>query len=87
VSPVLKTNEYLGFVVSDLGSDETLERAAGLAPALRNALEGSAGAEKSAVPALLRAHLIRPGHVRGHKAFRGKRAGNHPWVRAQSGSS
>jgi anti-sigma factor (TIGR02949 family) len=33
-----ETNQYFGFVVSDLGQDEMVQLAAGLAPALRNAL-------------------------------------------------
>src|SRR2546422_3156618 len=33
-----ETNDYFGFVVSDLGQDEMIQLAAGLAPALRNAL-------------------------------------------------
>jgi hypothetical protein len=34
-----ESNEYFGFVVSDLGQNEVLQIAAALAPALRNALE------------------------------------------------
>jgi anti-sigma factor (TIGR02949 family) len=48
-----QTNDYFGFVVSDLGPDEMIQLAAGLAPALRNALSGSIGTEKAAAPALL----------------------------------
>jgi anti-sigma factor (TIGR02949 family) len=47
-----ETNEYFGFVVSDLSQDQTMQLAASLAPALRNALDGGAGTEK-ATPALL----------------------------------
>jgi hypothetical protein len=47
-----ETNQYFGFVVSDLGQDEMVQLAATLAPALRDALKGSAGTEKGA-PALL----------------------------------
>ena len=38
---------YLGFVVSDLGLNETLQIATALAPALRNSLDGSPGTAKS----------------------------------------
>ena len=51
-----ETNEYFGFVVSDLGQDEMMQLAASLAPALRDALDGSAGTEK-ATPALLLASV------------------------------
>ena len=34
------SKDYFGFVVSDLGQDEVIQIAAGLAPALRNALGG-----------------------------------------------
>ena len=53
-----ETNQYFGFVVSDLGQDEMVQLAASLAPALRNALEGSAGTEKPAAPALLIASAL-----------------------------
>jgi putative zinc finger protein len=57
-----ETNEYFGFVVSDLGQDEMIQLAAWLAPALRNALSGSTGTEKAAAPALLIASVLtRPG--------------------------
>ncbi len=46
-----ETNDYFGFVVSDLGQDEMVQLAAGLAPALRNALSGSTGTEKAACTA------------------------------------
>jgi anti-sigma factor (TIGR02949 family) len=52
-----ETNEYFGFVVSDLGQDEMMQLAASLAPALRDALDGSAGTEK-ATPALLLASVF-----------------------------
>ena len=42
-----ETNQYFGFVVSDLGQDKMVQLAAGLAPALRSALDGSAGTEKA----------------------------------------
>jgi anti-sigma factor (TIGR02949 family) len=42
-----ETNQYFGFVVSDIGPDEMFQLAATLAPALRNALEGSAGNGKA----------------------------------------
>ena len=48
-----ETNEYFGFVVSDLGQDEMMQLAASLAPALRDALDGSAGTEKATPPLLL----------------------------------
>jgi anti-sigma factor (TIGR02949 family) len=48
-----ETNEYFGFVVSDLSQDEMVQLAAGLAPALRQALTGGTGTEKAAVPGLL----------------------------------
>ena len=51
-----ETNEYFGFVVSDLGQDEMMQLAASLAPVLRDALDGSAGTEK-ATPALLLASV------------------------------
>ena len=41
-----ETNEYFGFVVSDLGQDEMVQLAAVLAPALRDALDASTGTEK-----------------------------------------
>src|SRR5262249_52950262 len=47
-----ETNEYFGFVVSDLSQDQMMQLAASLAPSLRNALDRSAGTEK-ANPALL----------------------------------
>jgi hypothetical protein len=47
-----ETNQYLGFVVSDLGLHEMVQLAASLAPVLRNALDGSAGTENAA-PALV----------------------------------
>jgi anti-sigma factor (TIGR02949 family) len=53
-----ETNRYFGFVVSDLGQDEMVQLAAGLAPALRNALSGSTGTEKAAAPALLIASVL-----------------------------
>jgi len=40
-----ETNQYFGFVVSDLGQDEMVQFAATLAPAFRNALDGSATTE------------------------------------------
>jgi anti-sigma factor (TIGR02949 family) len=43
-----ETNEYFGFVVSDLGEDEMVQLAVSLAPALRNALDASRGTEESA---------------------------------------
>jgi hypothetical protein len=43
-----ETNEYFGFVVSDLGEDEMVQLAVSLAPALRNALDASTGTEESA---------------------------------------
>ena len=52
-----ETNEYFGFVVSDLGQDEMMQLAASLAPALRDALDGSVGTEK-ATPALLLASIF-----------------------------
>jgi len=42
-----ETNEYFGFVVSDLGEDEMVQLAAVLAPALQDALDASTGTEKS----------------------------------------
>jgi anti-sigma factor (TIGR02949 family) len=42
-----ETNQYFGFVVSDLGQNEMVELAAGLAPALRSALDGNTGTEKA----------------------------------------
>jgi hypothetical protein len=38
---------YFGFVVSDLGLNETLQIATALAPALRNSLDGGGGTAKS----------------------------------------
>jgi anti-sigma factor (TIGR02949 family) len=48
-----ETHEYFGFVVSDLDQEDIVHLAASLAPGLRNALEGSPGAEKLAAPAVL----------------------------------
>jgi hypothetical protein len=45
--------DYFGFVVSNLGQNETVRLAAPLASAVRNALSGSIGGEKVAAPALL----------------------------------
>jgi|SRR5271157_2669556 len=45
-----ESNEYFGFVVSDLGQDEMVRIATGLAPALRDALNKGAGTEKAATP-------------------------------------
>jgi hypothetical protein len=45
--------DYFGFVVSNLGQNETVRLAAPLAPAVRNALSGSIGGEKTRTPALL----------------------------------
>ncbi|HEV2495088.1 MAG TPA: zf-HC2 domain-containing protein [Terriglobia bacterium] len=65
-----ETNDYFGFVVSDLGQDEMVRLAAGLAPALRNALGRSSGTERAAARAFLIAFVLaglgaehnRPGH-------------------------
>jgi hypothetical protein len=66
-----EANQYFGFVVSDLAQDKMVQLAAVLAPALRNALDGSAGTKK-ATPALLIASIfIGPGkeyHSPGHYA-------------------
>ena len=51
-----ETNQYFGFVVSNLDQDEMVHLAGALAPALRNVLDGSMGTEK-ATPALLLARL------------------------------
>ena len=48
-----ETNEYFGFVVSDLGQDEMVQLAAVLAPALRKTLDAGTGTEKSATSPLL----------------------------------
>ena len=48
-----EAQDYFGFVVSDLGQNETVQLAASLAPAVRNALGGSLGTEKAAAPAVL----------------------------------
>jgi hypothetical protein len=42
-----ESNEYFGFVVSDLGQNEILGMATGLAPPLRSALDGGLGTAKS----------------------------------------
>ena len=59
-----ETNDYFGFVVSDLGQNAMLQLAAGLAPALRDALSKGTGTEKAASPALLIASVSR-GPTRG----------------------
>lgn len=46
-----ETNDYFGFVVSDLGQDDMVQLASALAPPLRDSL--NAGTEKAALPALL----------------------------------
>lgn len=51
-----ETNEYFGFVVSDLGQDQLVQLAGALAPPLRNVL--NAGTEKAALPALLMVSLL-----------------------------
>jgi hypothetical protein len=56
-----ETNQYFGLVVSDLGQDKMVQLAAGLAPALRNALDGNAGTEKAAPALLLASVLTGPG--------------------------
>lgn len=48
-----ETNDYFGFVVSDLGQNEILHLAAAIAPPLRGALDRSAGKETSAIPVFL----------------------------------
>jgi len=48
-----ETNDYFGFVASDLGQDEMVHLAASLVPALRNALSGRVGTEKAAARAFL----------------------------------
>ena len=48
-----ESNEYFGFVVSDLGQNEILHLAAAIAPPLRDALDRSAGKETSAIPVFL----------------------------------
>jgi anti-sigma factor (TIGR02949 family) len=48
-----ESNEYFGFVVSDLGPGEMVRIAAGLAPALRDALNKGTGSEKAAIPVFL----------------------------------
>ena len=48
-----EAKDYFGFVVSDLGQDETVQLAAALAPALRNTLSRSTRTGKTAAPALL----------------------------------
>jgi anti-sigma factor (TIGR02949 family) len=52
-----ETNEYFGFVVSDLGQDEMVQLTAALAPALRKALDGNPGTEKSATSPFLTASV------------------------------
>lgn len=54
-----ESNEYLGFVVSNLGQEDMVQIAAPIAPALRNALDERGGTEKSAVPARLLANANR----------------------------
>ncbi len=51
-----ETNNYFGFVVSDLGQDEMTKLAAALAPGLRSALDGST-TEKSATSSFLAASV------------------------------
>jgi len=51
-----ETNQYFGFVVSNLGQEEMVHLAGALAPALRNVLDGSTGTEKT-TPALLLASV------------------------------
>ena len=50
MSQGFETDEYFGFVVSDLGQNEILRLAAALAPPLRDALNKSTGTERSATP-------------------------------------
>jgi hypothetical protein len=45
-----ESNEYFGFVVSDFGQKEMVQIAAGLAPALWDALSKGTGTEKGAIP-------------------------------------
>lgn len=54
-----ESNEYFGFVVSDLGQEEMVQIAAAIAPALRNALDERVGTENSAAPVLLLANASR----------------------------
>jgi hypothetical protein len=46
-----ESNEYFGFVVSDLGQSEVLELAASVAPPLRDALDGNAATARTEVAA------------------------------------
>ena len=46
-----ESNDYFGFVVSDLGQNVVTQMAVGLAPPLRNALGGRIGTDRSAAPA------------------------------------
>jgi hypothetical protein len=48
-----ESDAYFGFVVSDLGQEEIVQIAGGLAPALREALNKGAGTEKAATPGLV----------------------------------
>jgi anti-sigma factor (TIGR02949 family) len=48
-----ETNEYFGFVVSNLAQNEVLQLASAIAPPLRNALDRSTGAETLATPVFL----------------------------------
>jgi anti-sigma factor (TIGR02949 family) len=48
-----ETDEYFGFVVSDLGQNEILRLAAAIAPPLRDALDRSIGTKTSATPVFL----------------------------------
>ncbi|MGA2985999.1 MAG: zf-HC2 domain-containing protein [Terriglobia bacterium] len=48
-----ETDEYFGFVVSDLGQNEILRLAAAIAPPLRDALDRSIGTNTSATPVFL----------------------------------
>jgi hypothetical protein len=62
-----EAKDHFGFVVSDLGRDETVQLAAALAPALRNALSRSTGTEKRATPALLIITVPEINRPRGHR--------------------
>jgi len=48
-----ETNEYFGFVVSNLAQNEILQLASAIAPPLRNALDRNTGAETLATPVFL----------------------------------
>jgi len=52
-----ESNDYFGFVVSDLGQNEMLQMAAGLAPAISIALPVSASARETGLPDLLFAEI------------------------------